>query len=105
MKLVEQGDVVLVPLAKLPPKSDLEILKKGRGIVVAEGEVTGHAHRVIGVATLARNKATGDIILIPDEETTMEHDTHHSVPVEGPAIVEIVQERDHLTRETRKVRD
>lgn len=45
MKTIRQGDVLLFPVAKLP-KGAKEIAFKG-DVVLAFGEVTGHAHRII----------------------------------------------------------
>ena len=41
----QQGDVLIQKVGELP--ADLETMRKGkRGYVLAEGEVTGHAHRI-----------------------------------------------------------
>lgn len=44
MKAIRQGDVLLLPVAKLP-KGAKEVAVKG-DVIIAYGEVTGHAHRI-----------------------------------------------------------
>lgn len=46
-KMVRQGDVLLVRLDKEDPELD-EVPKDERGIVLAEGETSGHYHQVFG---------------------------------------------------------
>ena len=43
-KIVRQGDVMLFKVAKLP-KGAVEVETKG-DVILAHGEVTGHAHRI-----------------------------------------------------------
>lgn len=44
-KMYRQGDVLIVAVESVP--SDLtEVPRTQRGVVLAEGEVTGHAHRI-----------------------------------------------------------
>lgn len=44
MKAIRQGDVLLFPVAKLP-KGAVEVKTDG-DVILAFGEVTGHAHRI-----------------------------------------------------------
>lgn len=44
MKAIRQGDVLLFPVRKLP-KGVTEIAQEG-DVILAFGEVTGHAHRI-----------------------------------------------------------
>ena len=43
--MFRQGDVLIIPVAKLP--DCLEPMKRERGrVILAHGEVTGHAHAI-----------------------------------------------------------
>ena len=53
MKQIRQGDVQLQPVAKLPPGCT-EIKSDGDRIVLAYGEVTGHAHAIYDHTTQVR---------------------------------------------------
>lgn len=44
-KLIRQGDVLLIPVAKVPEGCEAIPLENGR-IVLMHGEVTGHAHAI-----------------------------------------------------------
>jgi hypothetical protein len=41
MKIYRHGDVLIAPIESVPPSA-----KPRAGLVLAQGEVTGHAHRV-----------------------------------------------------------
>lgn len=49
MKVLRQGDVILIPSKRKPSEKAKRILDQGRTIL-AYGEVTGHAHEVIAAA-------------------------------------------------------
>lgn len=44
-KMYRQGDVLIVAVDKMPDGAK-ELPRSKRGVVLAEGEVTGHAHRI-----------------------------------------------------------
>lgn len=72
--IVRQGDVLLMGVT--PPKaSDLEddTTHDARGLVLAEGETSGHYHGIFGAgAKLARYKATGQrLVIVGDEGATI----------------------------------
>ncbi len=46
MKVLRQGDVILIPTSKRPSASATRVSDSGRTIL-AYGEVTGHAHEVV----------------------------------------------------------
>ena len=78
------------------------------GDILAEGETTGHAHRVSGGA-LYRD-ALGTLVLEATPATKIVHEEHHSfdVPVEAPAElydVRCVVEIDHAAEAVREIAD
>lgn len=44
-KMYRQGDVLIVAVESIP-ETAIAIARGKRGVVLAEGEVTGHAHRI-----------------------------------------------------------
>ncbi|MDE2022030.1 MAG: hypothetical protein KGI71_03965 [Patescibacteria group bacterium] len=57
-KQIRQGDVQLQPIAKLPPGC-IEIPADGNRIVLAYGEVTGHAHAIYDHLDLSSKERPG----------------------------------------------
>lgn len=97
-KIVRQGDVLLVPVEQLPNDAKEIALDRGR-IVLAYGEVTGHAHAIadhgvseaaaaeIAEAAIARAhqararlyEADGERYLHVVEPVTLTHEEHSPV--------------------------
>jgi len=46
--LVRQGDVLLIPVSDVPDADVAPAKKDARGLVLAEGETSGHHHAVFG---------------------------------------------------------
>ena len=109
---LQQGDVTLEMVTEIPVTAKEQ--KDESGIVLALGEVTGHAHRVKGRARLFVD-GNGVRFLETDTETELIHDTNGSYipgvnhePVKLPkAIFRIgqINEMDHIEKAARKVID
>lgn len=81
-------------------------MKKLDHNVLAEGEVTGHAHRAIG-GTLYEQRG-GTLVLEPGEETRIVHEEHGAFTLPHTAEkfdVRKVQEYDHAAEAARAVAD
>lgn len=117
---IRQGDVLLQPVAKLPANCAEVPLDKGR-IVLAYGEVTGHAHAIadhhntaraaeIADAAIARAKArllvapSGERFLEVVETVTLRHEEHtaHAIP---PGIYKLPVQVEYTPAELRRVAD
>lgn len=99
MRWFQQGDVTIKPVA-IPHEAKAVASK-----VLAEGEATGHAHRVVGEAELLRlgdelflRVLAGDVRVIHEEHGPI------SLPP-GDYQVGRVREYDHFAEEARYVRD
>lgn len=82
-------------------------MKKLNHLILAEGEVTGHAHRATS-GVLYDNE--GVLVLEPAWDTSVTHEEHHETPllrevISGPVSVGIVQEFNHAEMEARNVVD
>lgn len=107
-KDIRQGDVLLRPIAKLPEGCTPVETKEAR-IVLAHGEVTGHAHAIydhitpgaaaeIAEAAIARARLlvapSGDRFLEVRELVHLDHEEHstHAIP---PGIYELPIQVEH----------
>lgn len=117
---IRQGDVALVQVAALPSGCTEVPYDKGR-IVLAYGEVTGHAHAIadhrpaqraaeIADAAIARAKArlvvspTGERYLEVHEAVTLRHEEHtaHVIP---PGVYRLPVQVEYTPAELRRVED
>ena len=107
-KLYQQGDV----LVELVEKTEgLELKKKAKNLVLAEGEVTGHKH----LLTLEEDEINydvleGQIVFTISKDATITHEEHHAIvlpPTRENEIYRVrrVREYDHFAEEAREVRD
>lgn len=81
-------------------------MKKRKDTNLAEGEVTGHAHRCAGAGVAVFDETDGTRLLeAPSgcEVTHEEHKTHILPP--GRYTATIAHEQDHAADDARRVRD
>lgn len=104
MEQIQQGDVILRRVKKIP--EDVESIERGKdGFVLAEGEVTGHAHRVRDDIALFRTK-DGTMYLKAEKPFTLLHEEHKAITwTPGIFSVGRVREMDHLAEMERPVND
>lgn len=91
MLVVRQGDVI-VKSATLPQNA-VEKQRAARGIVLAEGEVTGHAHAIADAHvrwfTVADNPYQ-QWVVVESDEAVITHEEHASVTLpRGVYVVDI----------------
>jgi hypothetical protein len=97
--LYGHGDVLVSETAEVPPGAE-----KQTHLVLAEGEMTGHSHRIAepGAAELYRHGAT--LYLRVTAAATLIHQEHG--PVSLPAgVYRVWRQREYSPREIRIVRD
>jgi hypothetical protein len=101
---IQQGDVIGRQVAVLPAGAK-EVQRKKGAIVLAEGEHTGHAHRIMDVDAMFYEYG-GKFYLKNDKKVTVTHEEHKPITIE-PGIWEIgqVREKDWLSGMTRPVAD
>ena len=96
-----QGDVLLVPVNKLPEGA--KRIKPKRA-VIAEGEVTGHVHELIGEVDLYKDSAETIFAKIMSA-TELKHAEHSTQTIE-PGIYRVVRQREYQPKELpRRVAD
>ncbi len=104
--IIRQGDVLLVPV-DVPAPADAAI---SREVILAEGEITGHAHRLRGTEVLEWSIDGQRYIRVRGAELgTLQHEDHDPVPaaVVAPEVTyRVVQQRVwDLSGQWRKVQD
>lgn len=85
---VRQGDVLLDPTST-PLANAVEVPRDNGRVVLAYGEVTGHAHAIAdeGVALL-EDPSTGERQLVAFSDTKVRHEEHSALPVLGSLATE-----------------
>lgn len=104
-KQLQQGDVLLTRVQALPAGIANKIQRGKRGLVIAEGEVTGHMHLVEGKdAELV--EIGGRMLLKLERAAVIVHEEHKPIRI-PPGIWEVgrVQEYDYLAQMARPVAD
>ncbi|MGZ9929476.1 hypothetical protein ACXNSR_06230 [Streptomyces sp. NC-S4] len=108
--MYRQGDVLIVPLdeSAVPPHAadaDQE-QRDGRGrMVLALGEVTGHAHAVLGPGRLVREPgAFGPLLLHLPDGGRVVHEEHAAIPL-PKGWYRVVRQREYIPGSVRIVAD
>ena len=104
--IIQQGDVIIESIGIIPANTKAGKLSKGH-IVLAEGETTGHAHRIAKVGGVVfKEGENGMYYLQNKEDLTVTHEEHKTVFIPpGTWRVRKVQEDDHFAEEARSVAD
>jgi len=103
MKQLQHGDVVLEKV-----KKDLTGAKELRALILAEGETTGHAHRVLPTSGVKVYEENGVKYVVNLNETAalLTHEEHNPIAIpRGTFKIGIVKEVDPFSEEIRNVRD
>lgn len=104
--IIQQGDVIIESIEAIPVGLKAGKLKAGK-IVLAEGETTGHAHRISDVAGVVFKEGENGMFYLQNrEELSLNHEEHNTVTIPpGVWRVRKVQEYDHFAEEARAVAD
>lgn len=107
--ILRQGDVLLVLVAAVPAGAK-DVTPKDR-IVLAFGEVTGHAHAVYPEGVKKKSAmparmwdAGAERFLQVVSQTSLKHEEHAAIPL-PPGVYKVVQQREYSPEEIRRVTD
>lgn len=118
MKRVQyrQGDVLLIPIDEVPAEL-LPVPRENGWVILAHGEVTGHAHAIVDdrAELFGTAAAEGGVISVDeaaelyllvhgDEPVALVHDEHETIAVE-PGAYRRIRQREYAPEETRLVAD
>ncbi|MFJ4776560.1 hypothetical protein [Streptomyces sp. NPDC088762] len=108
--MYRQGDVLIAPIdeSELPPRVEDAPgePRDGRGrMVLALGEVTGHAHAVLGPGRLLREPGTfGPLLLHLPDGGRVVHEEHAAIPL-PKGWYRVVRQREYVPGSVRLVAD
>lgn len=108
MRLIRQGDVLLVPVAGAP--DDTTPVKRERGrVILAYGEATGHHHSIRhpDVTLVTREQADELrmwLTVTAPEPVELEHQEHDTLLV-PPGTYEVRRQREYAPEGIRNVAD
>ena len=107
--VLRQGDVLLMHVATVPDGAIEEDLAKADRVVLAYGEVTGHAHAIHRdgatrqMPVRAWNAAAERFIQVM-QGTALRHEEHSPVPM-PPGVYKVVHQQEYTPEEIRRVAD
>lgn len=110
-KMIRQGDVLVMRTTKVASKGLKPAPADSRGVVLAEGEATGHCHKITNpnVCMLMREGATFDmdrILQIGCDRAELVHDEHSTIALSpGTYTVRRQREYDWMLESSRAVAD
>jgi hypothetical protein len=104
--MARQGDVLIIGVKALP--ANLEKVKRENGrVILAHGEVTGHAHAIKDKrAALFRDPKLAAIFMrvSGDAPVALEHDEHETIAV-PPGDYQVIRQREYSPEAIRNVAD
>lgn len=105
MKLFRQGDVLIAEVPEIP-KDLVEVPRDNGRVILAYGEVTGHAHAVEGdVQFLAADlQELEERFLAVEREAQVVHEEHDTITL-PPGNYQVVRQREYSPEQIRMVAD
>ena len=108
-KMIRQGDVLVMQARKSAITKAHTEVKDARGAVLAEGEATGHHHRIKlpGVALLRAEGVSDAVLTVPrDVVALLEHEEHGTIEIGGGThVVRRQREYNWAEKSSRRVED
>ncbi|MDE2100195.1 MAG: hypothetical protein KGL39_23265 [Patescibacteria group bacterium] len=103
-KMARQGDVLVRRVHAMPQSVKKVDWQKERRVILAYGEVTGHAHALdLSFATMFQTDEGKRFIEVV-EGAALSHEEHATVTPE-PGIYEVIQQREYTPEAIRNVQD
>jgi hypothetical protein len=104
--MYRHGDVLIIPTTKQAVDQMDRVSKPGEDIVLAEGETTGHAHRIAAryIAALYLLRETQQRILKVQQESRLTHEEHNTI-ILPPGDYLVVQQQEYTPERIRPVAD
>ena len=104
--MYRQGDVLIVPVDSIPGTLD-PLEREGDRIILAHGEMTGHAHAIKAEsAALFRDPKRMTVFLNvgADGAVALEHDEHDTIHL-PPGKYQVIRQREYSPEKIRNVAD
>ena len=97
-----QGDVLVERIAKQTTKT--EVQRESGRVILAHGEVTGHAHAVAERGVTMRRDAEVTELEITEALAMLTHDEHATIPLER-GVYRVIRQREYSPEAIRNVAD
>lgn len=101
--MYRQGDVMIVPCAVVP-KGAKAVEREGGRLVLAHGEVTGHAHAVAEMDAEMFSERDGVLYLRCPSGAAVKHEEHSAVTL-APGTYKVTRQRQYSAGMVQKVPD
>lgn len=95
------GDVLLKRVDALPPGAVEVPRRQGEDIILALGEVTGHAHR-IGDMDVKLFRIGGERFVVFDRSAGLSHEEHKTLTASAGGVYQVIQQVEYVPGPTRQ---
>lgn len=99
-----QGDVLLIKVDKEIPKDAHMVKPEKNRVILAHGEVTGHAHAIPAKAAVLYETMANTRLLEVTVPTQLIHEEHGAIDLD-PGVYEVYRQVEYSPRDLRYVRD
>lgn len=107
--MFRQGDVLVIPIKSVPTTAQRSSEAR---VILAYGEVTGHAHEVITAdpavalpaALLMTDPTTNEVYLLVEGPCQLTHQEHGTIAL-APGAYKVVRQREYSPEAIRQVAD
>ena len=96
-----QGDVLLIRIDRIPAGTT-EVAR--RHLVLAEGEVTGHAHRIESESAVMLTTAESATFVRLSKKAQLIHEEHAAIDLPA-GTYKVIRQREYTPTEIRRVAD
>ena len=90
-RMYRQGDILLVEVVEIPKN-----IKKRDTRVIVEGEMTGHAHRMINGEVF---DSLASVFVVASNDARLVHDEHGPINI-LPGTYQVIRQREYEPRES-----
>jgi hypothetical protein len=103
--MYRQGDVLIIPVESIPARLE-PVAREGGRVVLAYGEVTGHAHAIKaeGAALFRDPNLVAVFMTVTGDPVALEHDEHSTIVI-PPGDYRVIRQREYTPEEIRNVAD
>lgn len=98
-----QGDVLLLKVDDMPPDV-VPVEPDNNRVILAYGEVTGHAHALSTATAMLYEHSSGDRFLQVTQPSALVHEEHSPIDL-APGCYKVIRQREYTPREVRFVSD
>lgn len=101
-KMARQGDVLVRRVEDTAVKAASPIEREGGRVILAHGELTGHAHAITDLAEMFG--LNGDRFLAAEKGAEIRHEEHATITLDS-GVFEVTIQREYVAGEIRNVAD